>query len=93
MTRHILRWEVPTDDEAHAYGLSSNPRKVAVGVHWHLGVHTVSFWVEDDDDAPRVERYFRVFATGQGLPDGARHWGTTERTPEGLVWHLYEVVQ
>jgi hypothetical protein len=33
-----------------------------------------------------------AFGTGQPIPDGMRWVGTCNRTPDGFVWHLYEVV-
>jgi hypothetical protein len=32
-----------------------------------------------------------VFGTGQPLPEDAGWRGTCDRTPDGLVWHLYEL--
>ena len=53
--------------------------------------HVVEFWAEGSLEEAGTARTFQAFGTGQELPDGARWWGTTARTPEGLVWHLFEV--
>lgn len=93
--RRMLRYVVFVDDRPKSHLLAGDPRHVAAA---RLGVgsdaqHFVEFWVEadlDSHDAER-ERKFQVFGTGQALPDGARWWGTTGRTIEGLVWHLFEL--
>jgi hypothetical protein len=51
----------------------------------------VEFWAEHDEGKPVRERAFRVFGTGNALPPLARWIGTTPRTREGLVLHLYEI--
>ena len=74
--------------------LRGDPRHVEAT---RLGVgpnaqHLVEFWAEGTlDGTGRTDRWFQVFGTGHALPDGAQYWGTTARTPEDGVWHLYEV--
>jgi hypothetical protein len=92
MTRRVFRYEVPVDDRSHAFRLTADPLHVEarrIGVH-PLAPHVVDFWVEHTDGAPAV-RAFRVFGTGHLLPAGARWIGTTARTEEGFVGHLYEI--
>lgn len=86
--RRVFRFVVPVDDRAHSHKLSSEPLKVARG---YQAQEVVEFWVEDRDGAPTVERWFQVFGTGHVLPDDARWVGSCERSPDGLVWHLFEV--
>jgi hypothetical protein len=38
-----------------------------------------------------VKRAFRVFGTGNELPEGAKWVATCPRTPDGIVLHLYEL--
>ena len=90
MTRRMYRYIVPLDDHAHTFELTSDPVHVAAPAD---RIHEVEFWAEHDPDAPTVTRAFRVFGTGQPLPDHARWVGTCDRTPLGLVWHLYEWAQ
>lgn len=40
---------------------------------------------------PRVARTLQVLGTGHELPLSAVWRGTTARTDDGLVWHLYEL--
>lgn len=93
MTRRMFRHQVVVNDRPQAFDLAASPLHVAAA---RLGVgpqaqHLVEFWAEHDDAAPPRTRVFQVFGTGHELPSGARWWGTTARTPEGLVWHLYEL--
>jgi hypothetical protein len=84
--RRMLRYEVGLDGRV-AYGLTGDP--VHVGA---LAYSTgIEFWAEHDEGKPVRRRTFQVFGTGHGLPPGARWAGTAPRTPEGLVWHLYEI--
>jgi hypothetical protein len=90
MTRRVFRYEVPVDDEPHVFDLVSNVPVLHVNVTASVGL--VEFWAEDyGGDLLTTRRAFQVFGTGQALPDGAQWRGTCDRTPEGLVWHLYEV--
>jgi hypothetical protein len=82
--RRMFRYEIPVDDRAHEFKLTGSPVAVATP---DLG--TVEFWAEHDG-AASATRAFRVFATGQPLPDGARWAGTCPRI-RGIVWHLYEL--
>lgn len=52
----------------------------------------VVFWAEVDTAREREMRRFRVFATGEPLPeraDWAAYVGSVQDGP--MVWHLYEV--
>jgi hypothetical protein len=53
--------------------------------------HTVDVWYEHDDDAQPVQRELVAVGTGHPLPDGALYRGSTARTEDGFVWHLYEL--
>lgn len=96
MSGRMLRWQVPVDDADHE--LRPVGPVLAVGATealWtHLPAHWVEFWtlepseVPADDEAPSV-RVFRVFGTGQPIPDGYVWRGTCARL-QGLVWHLAE---
>jgi hypothetical protein len=84
----MYRYEVPIDDGMYTYGLGHNPVAVAV-VPDDDRERDVEFWAEHTEGAPLVKRTFRVFGTGQPLPNGAKWIGTCPRTAAGLVWHLY----
>jgi hypothetical protein len=49
------------------------------------------FWAESDDRYTPVVRGFIVIGTGWEIPDSARYRLTAPRSPEGFVWHLYEM--
>jgi hypothetical protein len=94
----MLRYFVVVNDRPQSLTLWANPRHVAAA---RLGVgpdaqHIVEFWVEgyfEPYEDKAVVRTFQVFGTGHPLPEGAVWRGTTDRTPEGLVWHLYELAE
>lgn len=94
-TRRMLHYRLVVSDNPTQITIDGDPVHVAAS---RLGVgpdaqHTVEFWAEGslEDTGTERARTFQVFGTGHALPDGARHWGTAPRTPEGLVWHLYEL--
>jgi hypothetical protein len=89
----MYRYRVIVNDRPQVVELTHSPVRAAAG---RLGVDArgtqfVDFWAEHDDDVQAVPRTFQVFGTGHQLPANARWCGTTERTPDGLVWHLYEL--
>lgn len=53
--------------------------------------HLVDFWYEHDDQAPQIERRFVAVGTGQEIPEGARYWGSTARSEQERVFHLFEL--
>lgn len=84
----MFRYPVPVDDQAHEFQLTGDPVAVAASLDGRM----VEFWAENASAAGLVPaRAFRVFGTGQPLPDDARWVGTCPRTSHGLVWHLYEM--
>lgn len=72
--------DAPTTVETHVGG------KIVHGA-CHGG--QLSLWVELDPDQPKEARTFRVFGTGQPIPEGYEHRATA---PDGrmFVWHIYE---
>ncbi|MFI9558858.1 DUF7352 domain-containing protein [Nonomuraea endophytica] len=93
MARRMLRYQVIVNDRPQPIALQSDPlhveaARIGVGVH---APHVVEFWAEGSLEDAGTRRLFQVFGTGHELPEGARWWGTTARTAEGLVWHLYEL--
>lgn len=93
MPRRIFRHYVVAGGRAKSFELTGSPlhveaRRLGVGMQ---APHLVDFWVEHDDDLPAATRTFQVFGTGHPLPPGARYVGSTARTADGFVWHLYEL--
>lgn len=81
----MYRYQIGLDGPV-TIGLTSEP--VAFGALGHSA--GIEFWAEHDDFLPEAPRTFFVTGTGHHLPDKAQYVGTAPRTPEGLVWHLYE---
>lgn len=76
----VFRSEVPADGQEHV---------IAAGVVKAVAAKdasAVEFWWETRSMIR--ERYFRVFGTGDEIPEGYSYQGTTQRV-FGLVWHLY----
>ncbi|WP_047891755.1 hypothetical protein [Micromonospora sp. RV43] len=89
--RRIFRYEVPVDDQWHTRPLSG--AIVQVGAQ---RADVVEFWAFHFSGAPQLARRFRVFGTGQPMPDEAgTHVGAVVvAAPFGrLVWHLMEHAQ
>jgi hypothetical protein len=82
MYRHQVGVDGPVE-----IGLTGDPVAVAA-----LGYSSgIEFWAEHDDSRMPVARTFTIVGTGHRIPEGATYAGTAPRTPEGLVWHLYEL--
>lgn len=86
--RRVYRYEVPVDDQVHKLPLSGR----IVHMDCKQRPDVVEVWAEDTG-GPVAARTFRVFGTGQELPDDAIHRGTAVVVDKWgrLVWHLYEV--
>lgn len=82
MTRRILKWTIPVDDQRHPIG--SGP-VVHVSCQHHPGA--VEVWT-DESDADRVDiTSAQVYGTGQPLPEHDEVLGSTV-VLNGLVWHV-----
>lgn len=85
--RAMYRYQVPIGEPAEV-DLTGDPVAVAV-LPMCAGLE---FWAEHDDEAQARPRTFTVAGTGHPLPHQAAYVGTAPRTPEGLVFHLYELL-
>lgn len=86
MSRAMYRYQVTISGPVEI-GLTGHP--VAFGaLAYSAGIE---FWAEHDDTLEPKVRTFTIIGTGHRIPDGAMYIGTTPRTREGLVWHLYEL--
>ena len=95
MTRRMLRHQIYVTGTPQVRNIHSDPVHVEAA---RIGVgqeapHVVDFWAEGSLEAEGTDRTFLVVGTGQPIPEGARWWGTTGRTADNLVWHLYEIPQ
>ena len=84
----IYRHEVPVDDQWHPIETAMNP--LSVGCR---DLDIVEFWSWEPHDGPWAERFFRVFGTGQEIPDNVKYWGTAVSPGGALVWHLVEALE
>ena len=86
MSRAMYRYQVSLDGPVEI-ALTGNPVAFAAP----RARDGVEFWAEHDDSRPVVPRTFMIVGTGHPILDGASYVGTAPRTPEGIVWHLYEL--
>ena len=86
-TRRVLKWSVPVDDADHPIGAGP---VVLVDAQNHRQ-STVFVWTEEPLVAANSPRRARVYGTGQPIPDGDVHIGSTSAEP--FVWHVYAAAQ
>lgn len=83
ITRHVLKWPVPVDDHDHPIGAGTVVLVDAQGTHG-----TVFVWTEEAEPIELTPmRRARAYGTGQAIPDGDVHLGSTMAGP--FVWHVY----
>lgn len=81
----IYRYEIPVDDRWHDLELTGEILHVATR---HRDI--VEIWAISGTTPP-TSRRFRVYGTGQQLPDKPFTWRGTAFADHGtLVWHLIE---
>ena len=84
MTRRILKWTIPVDDQDHPIG----PGPVVHVASQRDDSRFVQVWT-DEPDAEHVDvTSARVYATGQPLPTGDEILGTAVVMGGQLVWHV-----
>lgn len=95
MSRRMLRHEIKVNDRPQVIEVDGDVLHVAAAVTRgeYGSEHFVEFWAEGTPGEAATPRTFQVFGTGHPLPEGAAWRGTTARTPQGLVWHLYELTK
>jgi hypothetical protein len=86
MRSSIYRYEIPVDDHWHPLQLSGAILHVA-----SRNPRVVELWAVESGGLTKT-RGFRVFGTGQPLPDNVQYIGTAIPPGGQLVWHLMEMV-
>lgn len=84
MADTIWRYEIPVDDRWHPLQLSGEILHVDC-----RNMRTIEVWALHTDE-PAETRSFRVYGTGQPMPDNLDHVGTALAPGGQLVWHLME---
>lgn len=53
----------------------------------------ICLWVEVDEEQIRnpCKRTFRIFGTGDPIPDGFEYIETVQEVEGYLIWHIYEL--
>lgn len=93
MAERMYRYTVPIDGQPHTIPLAPGHTAELRPLHVAATPGAVEFWAVHSDEYPKalLPFTFQVFGTGHDLPPRAWWRGTTPRTPQGLVWHLFEV--
>lgn len=82
MTRHVLKWPVQSDDQDHQIGTGRVVLVDSQGAHG-----TVCVWTEEEAGDDLATRPVRIYGTGNPVPEGAKHVGSTLAGP--FVWHVF----
>lgn len=81
----IFRHGVPVDEQWHTLFPVTDP--LSVGCRDRS---VVEFWSWEPHGDSASWRFFRVYGTGQEIPENVKHWGTAVAPDGFLVWHLFE---
>ena len=85
VTRRVLRWMIPADDQWHELTTPGPILHVATRAEAYAEV-----WALDDPDGHvMTTRWLRVFGTGQLGVEG-EYVGTAITPSRKLVWHVFE---
>lgn len=87
--RVIWKYSIAVADGPQSIPIPAGSRIVHTAPQGALGVLSIWALVEDLKAAPSP-RTFRVFGTGQTIPDGHVYVGTAVDHP--FVWHVFEEV-
>ena len=105
MTRRILKWNVPVDDNRHSIGggpvvhvASQHTNNLQGYIEAAFRAHgepreLIQVWTDEEGEPrPEQSRLVQVFGTGQPLPDHAgQPLGTAIAHNGTLVWHVIEM--
>jgi len=83
-------WKFPIRMQSDAFIVSLPENASILHVEEQGGVGT--FWALVDPDANREKAVFRIYGTGQEIPDDCRYIGTFTQLRAALVWHLFRVL-
>ncbi len=90
--RTIHKFEIQISNETQSIEIAKDSRCLAVEHIIPKRSLFVWFEVPADMTAPKITRSFRVFKTGDGIPDHFEYRGTSidQYLPES--YHLYEMI-
>ena len=84
----VWKYLVPVNDEINPIDLPARHRVVHAEAEV---INKLWVWIELDTEAEKFRCHFRVFGTGQAIPDGFEHRATVHAAL--FLWHLYERVR
>lgn len=88
MSFKIVPHQVPKTGLPRAIRLTGPILYVSNSSH---DLSTLDLYAVSRDDAPVQERAFKVYLTGEEIPDTANHVATIVTEYNGIVYHLFEV--
>lgn len=101
MSRRVLKWQIPVDDQHHPIGPGPVVLVTVQGPgEWRSAdglsgrgagapVGVVTVWTDEWDTDGIPPRAARAYGTGQPVPPGDVHLGSCLDGP--LVWHVFAV--
>jgi hypothetical protein len=93
MTERVFRYDIPIYGEPRELEFAVGPLHVeAREIGIDSGSWVLDVWALHVDGQEVQARTFQVFGTGWELPSNARYQMTANRARNGLVWHLFELV-
>ena len=85
--RRVLKY--PLGGGQQFLSLGQNPKIVLFAMQ----DSTTHIWVETDNYAAAKQVIYQIFATGENIPDHARHIASCKSDQRGTyIWHLYELL-
>ena len=83
MSRRVLKWTVPVDDQWHEIGAGP-----VVLVACQFTPSQIEVWTEEED-VRGARRHVRAYGTGHELSTFGEHLGSVITAGGALVWHVY----
>lgn len=89
--RTVYRYEVDVDNKDHEIEITGT--LVQVGVKDNPAkVHFWTLAIDQGSDSVFETKTYRVFGTGQSVPEQYQYVGSANYVNYRLVWHLFEKV-
>jgi hypothetical protein len=85
MAKVIWKYPIPIADQ-FALNLPSHCKVLS----FQFQKNTPCIWVLVDPDAPKVNKGFRIYGTGNPMGYFGNYIGTAQEFEGALVWHLFE---
>jgi hypothetical protein len=88
VTRRILKWTIPVDDQRHLIGAGPVVHVDSQSDPTFHDPGAVQVWTDENDSEHVAPTSARVYATGQPIPEDGEVLGTALVLGGALVWHV-----